>query len=340
MNRRALVFTAPGRVEIVDERLPAPGPGQLLVRTAVAAISAGTELLAFRGLLPPELAVDETLAALGGSDRDRDRASGSATFRFPFRFGYAAVGEVLAAGDGVDPEWLGRDVFAFQPHASVFAVPVTDAVAVPAGLPAERAVLLAAMETAVNLILDGRPLYGERVVVLGQGTVGLLATALLAGFPLERLVAVEGHPLRAAAARRLGAHEVLAPGAKMPGDADLVYELSGDPAALDAAIAIAGREARVIVGSWYGAKRAPVDLGGHFHRGRLTITSSQVSHIAPGLSARWDRTRRWAAALHALGRIDTSALVTHRIPFGEAQQAYELLDRHAERAVQVLLVPG
>jgi threonine dehydrogenase-like Zn-dependent dehydrogenase len=338
MNRRALVFTAPGRVEIVDERLPAPGPGQLLVRTAVAAISAGTELLAFRGLLPSDMAVDETLVALGGSDRDR--ASAPATFRFPFRYGYAAVGEVLAAGDGVDPEWLGRDVFAFQPHASAFAVPVTDAVAVPAGLPAERAVLLAAMETAVNLILDGRPLYGERVVMLGQGTVGLLVTALLAGFPLERLVAVEGHPLRAEAARRMGAHQVLAPGAKMPADADLVYELSGDPAALDAAISIAGREARVIVGSWYGAKRAPVDLGGHFHRGRLTITSSQVSHIAPMLSGRWDRTRRWAAALRALGGIDTSALVTHRIPLGEAQQAYELLDRHAERAVQVLLVPG
>jgi len=150
------------------------------------------------------LFIGDTLSALGGSDR----ASAPATFRFPFRYGYAAVGEVLAAGDGVDPEWLGRNVFAFQPHASAFAVPVADAVAVPAGLPAERAVLLAAMETAVNLILDGRPLYGERVVVLGQGTVGLLATALLAAFPLERLVAVEGHPLRAEAARRLAPRDL------------------------------------------------------------------------------------------------------------------------------------
>jgi 2-desacetyl-2-hydroxyethyl bacteriochlorophyllide A dehydrogenase len=330
MNRRALVFTAPGKVEIVDERLAAPAPGHLLVRTAAAAISAGTELLAFRGLLPAELALDETLAALGG---------GGTTFRFPFRYGYAAVGEVLAAGEGVDPEWLGRQVFAFQPHASAFLVPVADAVAVPADLAVERAVLLAAMETALNLVLDGRPLYGERVVVLGQGTVGLLTTALLARFPLERLVAVESHPLRAEAARRLGAHQVVAPGAA-PADADLVYELTGNPAALDAAVAAAGREARVVIGSWYGAKRAPVDLGGHFHRGRLTIVSSQVSHIAPALSARWDRGRRLAAALRALGGIDTGALVTHRIPLGEAQQAYELLDRQPDRAVQVLLMPG
>jgi 2-desacetyl-2-hydroxyethyl bacteriochlorophyllide A dehydrogenase len=337
MNRRALVFEAPGRVRLVDERLPAPGPGHLLVRTSLAAVSSGTELLAFRGLLPPELPVDETLGALG--------AGQATTFRFPFRYGYAAVGEVLAAGEGVDPEWLGRHVFAFQPHATAFVVSVADAIAVPAGLPDDRAVLLAAMETALNLVLDGRPLYGERVAVLGQGTVGLLTTALLARFPLETLIAVEGQPRRAAAARRLGAHQVLPPGGPLaqalgPGGADLVYELSGDPAALDGAIAAAGREARVVVGSWYGAKRAPVDLGGHFHRGRLTITSSQVSHIAPALSARWDRARRWGAALRALAGVDVAPLITHRIPLAEAQQAYELLDRQPDQAVQVLLVPG
>jgi 2-desacetyl-2-hydroxyethyl bacteriochlorophyllide A dehydrogenase len=333
MNRRALVFTGPGRVELVEERLAAPSPGELLVRTAVSAISAGTELLAFRGLLPPDLPVDETLAALGGG----------ATFRYPFRYGYAAVGEVLAAGEGVDPQWLGRQVFAFQPHGSAFLVAAADAVVVPAAVPVERAVLLAAMETAVNLVLDGRPLLGERVAVLGQGIVGLLTTALLSRFPLERLVAVEAQPRRAEAARGLGAHEVLPPGVPLgfgPRGADLVYELSGDPAALDAAVAAAGPEARVVVGSWYGAKRAPVDLGGHFHRGRLTLISSQVSHIAPALSARWDRARRWGAALRALGTIDTGPLVTHRLPLSEAQQAYELLDHHPDRAVQVLLVPG
>ena len=104
--------------------------------------------------------------------------------------------------------------------------------------------------------------------------------------------------------------------------------------------AAAGREARIVIGSWYGDKRAPVDLGGHFHRGRLRIVSSQVSHIAPALSARWDRARRFRAALRALGGVDVGALVTHRIPLAEAQQAYELLDRHPDRAVQVLLLPG
>jgi threonine dehydrogenase-like Zn-dependent dehydrogenase len=191
------------------------------------------------------------------------------------------------------------------------------------------------METAVNLVLDGRPLLGERVVVVGQGMVGLLATALLARFPVESLLAIESLPLRAEAARALGARVV---GATEARDADLVYELSGDPAALDLALAAAGREGRVIVGSWYGSKRAAIDLGGGFHRGRLTISSSQVSHLAPALSARWDRTRRFQAAWQALQRLDARPLITHRLPFAEAQQAYELVDRSPDRALQVLLI--
>jgi 2-desacetyl-2-hydroxyethyl bacteriochlorophyllide A dehydrogenase len=330
VNRRALVFAAPGRVELVEERLGAPPPGHLLVRVAVSAISAGTELLAFRGQIPAELPLDDALGALAGR-----------TFAFPFRFGYASVGEVLAAGEGVDPGWLDRQVFAFHPHASAFLVAAADAVPVPDGLAPERAAFLAHMETAVNLVLDGRPLLGERVAVVGQGVVGLLATALLGRFPLEQLTVVEAQPQRARLARALGAHRALAPGEALPaGEADLVYELSGDPAALDTALALAGREGRVIVGSWYGAKRAPVDLGGAFHRGRITIASSQVSRLSPALSARWDRARRFAAAWRALAALDTGPLVTHRFALADAQQAYELLDRSPDRALQVLLFPG
>ena len=113
VKRRALVFTAPGQVEVIEEELPPPGPGQLLVRTRVSAISAGTELLAYRGQLPADLALDETLPALAGG-----------SFRYPFRYGYASVGEVAEVGAGVGGDWRGRRVFSFQPHASAFVVGV------------------------------------------------------------------------------------------------------------------------------------------------------------------------------------------------------------------------
>jgi threonine dehydrogenase-like Zn-dependent dehydrogenase len=120
--------------------------------------------------------------------------------------------------------------------------------------------------------------------------------------------------------------------------ADITFELTGNPAALDAAIALTGQEGRVIVGSFYGEKRAPVALGGHFHRGRLTLKSSQVSRLGPELSARWDRQRRMAAAFHALGALDAAALISHRVPFARAAEAYQLLDRGAAEALQVVFV--
>jgi len=88
---------------------------------------------------------------------------------------------------------------------------------------------------------------------------------------------------------------------------------------------------------FFGSKRASVDLGGRFHRRRLRIVSSQVSHIAPSLSGRWDRARRFDVAWQALAEIDTLPLVSHRFPFADAQAAYELIDRHPERVLQVLL---
>lgn len=333
-DRRVLLFTAPRHIEIREEPLAPPPPGQALIVTEVSALSAGTELLAFRGDLPPDLPVDETLEALG--------AHGGATFRYPFRYGYASVGTVVAVGDGVATDWVGRRVFAFEPHASAFVAAVADLAVVPDALPSERAVLYPHMETAVNLILDGEPAFDDAVLVIGQGVIGLLVTALLARFPLSALAAAERAPSRALMARRFGARAIVAGAdewAAITGarGADLVYELSGDPAALDLAIAAAGHEARVVVGSWYGAKRAPIDLGGRFHRRRLQIVSSQVSHIGAALSARWNRARRREATWRALAAIDTAPLVSHRFAFDDAARAYELADAREPAAMQILL---
>jgi 2-desacetyl-2-hydroxyethyl bacteriochlorophyllide A dehydrogenase len=332
-RRVSLVFAAPRRIDLVAESIDPPAPGQALVRTLTSAISAGTELLAFRGQLGSDTPLDETLGSLG-----------QATFAFPFRYGYACVGEVVAVGEGVDSAaWIGGRVFGFQPHATMFAAPVADLLRVPDGLDPERAALLAHMETAVNLVLDGAPLYGENVLVIGLGTVGLLTTALLARFPLAVLAAAEPLAHRTQAARALAAPRPIVTDwdeirrAFEPRGADLIYELSGNPDALDDAIAAAGHEARVVVGSWYGNKRARVDLGGRFHRRRLRLMSSQVSHIGAGLSARWDRQRRFDAAWSALADVDVGPVVSHRVPFENAAAAYELLDQRPEQVTQVLL---
>jgi len=334
-----LYFTAPHQVMVQQEGLPPPAAGQVLVQTLVSAISPGTELLIYRGQAPTDMVSDETIAALAG------------TLAFPLKYGYAAVGRVIEVGSPAEREWHGRLVFAFQPHASHFLSAPADLLPVPDSLTPEEAVFLPNMETAVNFLMDGHPIIGERVVVFGQGVVGLLTTALLARLPLSRLISLDRYPWRRQRSCDWGAHlsldpaeaEVLArvqvylqdgPGA--PG-ADLTYELSGNPAALDPAIAVTGFHGRIVIGSWYGQKRADLDLGGRFHRSRLHLISSQVSTVAPEWAGRWTKSRRLHVAWQMLQQVRPAPLITHRFPFKQASQAYALLDQHPEEAMQVLL---
>jgi 2-desacetyl-2-hydroxyethyl bacteriochlorophyllide A dehydrogenase len=342
LTARVLYFTAPSQVTVQREGIAPPAPGQLLVQTVVSAISPGTELLIYRGQAPADMAADETIPALSGA------------LTFPLKYGYAAVGRVTAVGSPAERAWQGRLVFAFQPHASHFLTTPTDLHPLPDGLSPEEAVFLPNMETAVNFLMDGRPLIGERVVVFGQGVVGLLTAALLVRLPLSRVITVDRYRLRRERSRELGVHASLDAGTDDVLDrlhaglrvehgahgADLSYELSGNPLALDQAIAVTGFGGRVVIGSWYGQKRADLNLGGRFHRSRIRLISSQVSTIAPEWSARWDKGRRLRVAWEMLRHVRPAHLVTHRFPLEQAREAYALLDQRPGEAIQVLFTYG
>lgn len=331
MQRSSLYFTAPRQLEVRREKLPEPAPGQALVRTLISAISSGSERLVYRGEFPPGMQVDTAIAALPGC------------FQYPLKYGYSTVGEVI---DAADAALTGRMVFSFHPHESHFWAFPDELMLLPEGIDPQDAVFLPNMETAVNLALDGAPALGERVTIFGQGVVGLLTGALLAQFPLERLTTLDPLPLRRQTSLALGAHSSLDPGGLadddpdwLPAqDADLVYELSGNPAALIQAIRCAAFSGRVVIGSWYGEKPVPMDLGGRFHRSRIRLLSSQVSTIAPELTGRWSKERRFDVAWEMLQRVHPARLITHRFPLDRANEAYWMLEENPGQALQVLLV--
>lgn len=313
--------------EIREEPLPPLGHGEALIETILSAISPGTEMLVYRGQAPGGMAVDETIAALGGS------------FGFPIKFGYATAGRVIDVGAGAPPEWLGRYVFAFNPHETHFVAPIAALQPLPDGIAPETAVFLPNMETAVSFVMDGRPVIGERVSVIGQGVVGLLTTALLSDMPLSALVAVDPLPLRRSWALRVGATAALTPdewGSTPEDGADLTYEVSGNPRALDLAIAMTGDYGRIVIGSWYGAKRVEVDLGGRFHRAHIRLIGAQVSSLAPEWRGRWTKERRLGVAWEMLRRRRPERLITHRFPFDRAPEAYRLLAENPAEAIQIV----
>lgn len=340
MKRKTLYFTAPGQVELREETLPAPGADDVLVETICSAVSAGTEMLIYQGRFPREVETDSVIPGLRGE------------FKFPLAYGYAAVGRVRETGTQVDRSWRDRFVFAFQPHTSHFLAPAGSVLLVPDALSPQTACFLPNMETAVNLVQDGAPVLGERVLILGQGVVGLLTASLLGEFPLETLITVDRFDLRCQMSRmqcqasRVTHFKSLDPGhpdfreqaaSLLKQGADLTFELSGNPSALNDAIALTAFSGRIVIGSWYGGEPVEVDLGGAFHRSRIRILPSQVSTLAPDMSARWDKSRRFDVAWKALERIKPEKWITHRFPIDKAGEAYRLLDENPQETMQVIL---
>jgi 2-desacetyl-2-hydroxyethyl bacteriochlorophyllide A dehydrogenase len=324
---KTLFFTSPKQVEVRKIPLPDLKEDEVLVETVCSAISAGTEMLVYRGEFPQLQDAHDAL---------------SSELKYPLAYGYACVGSVRETGKQVDKSWLGKSVFAFQPHSSSFIFHPSSLIPVPNSLSPENACFLPNMETAVNLVQDGAPILGERVLVLGQGVVGLLTASLLSDFPLENLTVVDSIELRRNA---LGVEsqkskiKTLAPDDLRPSTLDsfdLVYELTGSPSALNTAIEHTAFSGRIVVGSWYGQKRAEINLGGSFHRSRIKLISSQVSTISPELSGRWDKSRRFEVAWQALERIQPQKWITHRFSLDNAAKAYQLLDENPGETIQVV----
>jgi len=299
---RALFHTTPRCVEIRELPTPRPSAGEVIVNTLCSGISSGTERLVYRGEVPSDLALDETIGALGGA------------FSYPFAYGYACVGEV---------EESGQAVFAFHPHQDVFTAQARELIPLPAIDPAS-ATLFPLVETALQVTLDAGTGYRDRVIVLGAGVLGLL-TALLLQRSGQRPLLAEPQAWRRAVASSLGI-TAAAPEELAKEAVPLVIDASGNPDAPALALNMLAHEGTLLVASWFGTKPVVLPLGGAFHRRRLIIRSTQVSTVPAGLSATWTLSRRRQAAVELLPELPLAELCTHVFAFGDAAEAFRAVD--------------
>lgn len=313
-----------------EETVSSPGPGEVRVETIASAVSAGTEMLVYRGEVPQDLPLD--LPTLRGS------------YAFPIKYGYAVAGRVLDTGSNAGHLYPGDPVFVHHPHQEAFVVPATMLVRLPDDLDPLLGVFVANLETALNVVHDTPLSLGETALVLGAGVVGLLVARLLKLAGAGAVLVVDPLERRRKLALAAGADGAFGPeGANgrvmdLTGGrgVDVAVEVSGSGAALQAAIEAVATEGTVVVASWYGTRPIALDLGGRFHRGRVSLRSSQVGRLNPELQPRWDRERRTETVIGLLDRLDLRDLISHRLPFGRAPEAYRLLDQRPEEAVQVV----
>jgi threonine dehydrogenase-like Zn-dependent dehydrogenase len=322
---RALWFTKPGTVELREEKLETE-TGKIMVRSKLQAISHGTEMLIYRGEMPEGLDADATLKSLGGR------------LQYPLKYGYINAGLTRK----------GEKVFAFFPHQDIFSVDECDLVFLPRDIAFDDAVFLAHMETAVSIIQDASIVFGDTILILGQGTVGLLIAELLHSASTGKVLTVDRFESRIKMSGKIGCTPLSSGAPELIGKiyelthnrgVDRIINVSGSPAALQLGIDAAAFEGSIVEASWYGNRKVTLDLGTGFHRKRLKFRSSQVSRIDPALTGSWDKKRRIKFAVDLLRKIKPAKYITHRFSMDRASKAYELIHTHPEQAIQVVLKP-
>jgi 3-hydroxyethyl bacteriochlorophyllide a dehydrogenase len=305
MQTTAIVIPAAETIELRDVSLKPLGPADALVRTTLTSISAGTERMLLKGVMPHPM------------------------LQFPVVPGYETVGEVIDAG--VDARgWIGKRVYvggnygfadvnpAFGGQSAHIVAPQTHLTDL-AGLDDARGVMLALAATALHgvdvalgkTVADG---VTPAVLILGQGVVGQLA-ARFARARGAHVTVSERVPDRLRLSEMDAVFDATAstpPGPPSPPRFDILIDASGKMDAIAPRLMDVKKGGRVVLLGYYDAIALPYQAV--FLR-ELTLAAS--TQWAPG---DLERARDAIAA----GHIQLDALLTHRMPAASAAQAYEV----------------
>jgi threonine dehydrogenase-like Zn-dependent dehydrogenase len=225
---KALVFTAPGTVELLDVPEPDPAPGEVVVEVRAAGIC-GSELHGARrpGFRQPPLIMGHEFAGIAGGEA-------------------VVVNPILSCGRcpecrrGLRHVCREREIIGVHRaggFAERVAVPASALRPLPPGLPWEAAALIEPAANAVhawNLALGAVGVECRRVAVIGCGAIGLLCAATALSSGAGQVEVTDLSPARLAAAQRLGA-EVADPG--LSGEYDVVIDAVGSAVTRAASVA-------------------------------------------------------------------------------------------------------
>lgn len=327
---RYVSVDAPRQVSIRSADAREAGPREILVRTLLSGVSSGTELAVYRGTI-------NTL---------RNPRWGYWS-EYPIRPGYELVGVVQACGEGVSEVAVGDRVVCHAPHGTWATVAYGDYVRVPDKVANEEASMAMLGATTAHGIRRAQISYGEWVLVLGYGAVGLLSAEHARRAGARRVFVADPVADRRAFAEKRGfvaldptsptlEDEVLE-ATEGPG-ADVVIEASGHPVAVDEALRAVRPGGRILL---QGTITEPVEIAFSdvpMHK-EVTFVSTWGKGPTREGDGAWTRkeNQELAMELIARGELRVSDVPRRRFRFEETATAYEALDRGEITAIQVVL---
>ena len=300
-----------------------PERGEVLVETASTLISAGTEL--------------------GTQEQGRTD---------DFTPGYSNTGRIVEIGEGVEGYEIGDRVLSLGRHAShvtVSAAPQSLA-KLPDSVSFDEGTFGVLGSVSMHGVRKARIELGEFACITGMGLVGQLALQLAAQTGAELLFAIDLSEPRLEAARASGATHVLNPrrcDLRSEVDTitegrglDVTIEASGYPDLLPIAFDMARIGGRIMaLGSiWH--RKVEVDFM-DFHLKELTLVGCHQPKCptvaTPAFPWTQQYNRRQILKMIERGEINVERLITHRLPYTEAGEAYRLLRDERDKSLGVVL---
>ena len=336
MKNYQVVFTARSKVELQEVDVPQPGPGEFLAQTVVSQISIGTELTYLEGNVEP------------GSSWEKD-------IIFPRRPGYNNVAKIIAVGEGVSPDLIGKEIQSSQKHVKYFTMKEADQGTafnfVPEGVEAKEAVFttMGCIVMASMRMAQVRP--GDVCVVYGAGVIGQMAARLalvcgaakviacdMSDMRLEKLPKLPG--LIAVNSGKCNIQEVV----KEHNDgrlADIVFETTSVGALAQQELECLAPFGKLIITS-SPKGRSTVDFD-FCNRRCITVCGvhNVTYHRAGGTNAnRWTSPADKALMLELMRqkRLTTAEMITHEVSFKEAVAMYDMLMKDRTQALGVNLI--
>jgi 2-desacetyl-2-hydroxyethyl bacteriochlorophyllide A dehydrogenase len=343
-----LQLTGPHEVALISYDDPPLQSGEVRAQAIMSGISHGTEMNLFTGNNPfREQEFDPELRLFVPR---KEPLPGSISL------GYEWIGEVIniapdvsrfKVGDRVHLPFRHRQTHTFHENMETSLSRVAP---LPDGFPTEQGIFLALAGVALQAIHDAHIKVGDYVVVFGMGVIGLLAVQLAKLNGASWVAAVDPLTARRELALSFGADAAYDPAnedaaytikANTPyHGADIAIEFSGNYRALNDAIRVVQMGGTVVAGGFYRNGGTPLTLGAEWHHNRVTLLSSMGVWGCPHRDhPAWNRERIHQAAteLLAQGKLITDGLVTHRLPFEQAADAYQLIESQPEAAIKVVL---
>lgn len=333
---KALVIERPQQASVADVERPEPRAGEVLVRVAATGIcGSDVEILDGRRPAPyvryPIIPGHEwagTVEALGAG------VTGIAHGSPVVAEGFRACGECARCREGLtnlcEAEYAETGFTHPGACAEFVSVPASLVHVLPDGADLEAAALLEPAACVACGLLETELRPGLSAAVVGSGTLGLLAIALLRLASPGRLALLGTRPDRLLLGRELGADETIDVAGALPvGQFDLVFEAANRPEGAQLALRLARRGGMVVLEGISGVDEPALtaDL--------ISLGNLRVQGIFGASRAAW----RWVVDLFAQGQLDLGRLVTHRLPLERHDEAFALLRDRSARALKVQFVP-